>query len=388
MTNTISKLERETGKAMLERATSLLPLLRQHADAIEDRKRLTPEVHQSLVEGRFYRMSMPAEFGGPDVTIPEIMRILETLAKGDASTAWSTWNPLGGPAMSAFIPHEGTREMFVPDDACIVSSVASMGRAVSVEGGYRVTGRWPFMSALPQATYAGGLCFVFDGDAQRMGTDGPVVVCPFVPIDELDVIENWDTTGLRGTGSHDVAFNDVFVPERRVADFSKPPRSDLEYIHYVHVDNAANLTCASIALGIAGAALDAFRKLAPTKKLPTGESLAESALGRFAVAEAAVTLDQARGHLYETAEMLADEMALGQFEHEKWFPRTALASMRAADAAIDVVSSIYRIAGSSAIRRGNVFDRCLRDIYTLGAHKQVSRVNLQLHGAAAFGSNN
>jgi alkylation response protein AidB-like acyl-CoA dehydrogenase len=326
---------------------------------------------------------MPPPVGGAEVTLAEVMRVLETLAQGDASTAWSVWAALGAPAMSAFLPESGATELFAPRDAVVVGSIASMGRAVAVEDGYRVSGHWPFVSGIHQATHASGLCFVFDGDTQQLMPDGsPVIVMPLWPIAECRVIDTWDTTGLRGTGSDDIEVDDIFVPDTRVIDFRRTPRPGLTPIHYIDVDNAANITVAAMAIGIAGAALDAFRELAPRKKLPTGELLSESALGKITLAQAQSALAQARGHLYETAETMAEEIAEGTYQDADWLPRTSLASVAAVDASIEVVTRLYREAATSAIFRKGVLDRCLRDLFTLGAHKTVQHANLTIYGAS------
>lgn len=375
-----------TSATLIAEAERLIPWLREQSAAIEAGRRLTPEVHAAMIDAGFYRITMPERFsdiaGG---TLAEAMRILETLARGDASTAWNVWAALGAPAMSAFIPEEGAQEMFGGRDACVVSSIAGMGRAVAVDGGYRVSGRWPFLSGIYQATYAGGTCFVFDGDTQRIGPDEqPLVVIPFFSIDDCTVIDVWATTGLRGTGSNDMTVVNLFVPAERVADFSVPPRAGLSVLHYLNVDNAANVTVAAMALGIAAVALEAFRELGAIKRRMTGELLAETPGAKTALAHAEVRFAQAQGYLYETADLVWEDAAAGNLPGNSWLPRTSLASTAAVDAAVEIVSGLYRAAGTSAIFASRVFDRCLRDIYTLAAHKTVQHDNYLLHGGATF----
>lgn len=377
-----------TGATLLHRAERLMPLLRDHAARAEDERRLTPEVEQALRDGGFFRLTMPAETGGTDATLTEVMRILETLAQGDGSAAWCAWAACGVPATSAFIDADGARELFGPRTTCIVASVASMGTARAVAGGYRVTGRWPFVSGIHHATHAGGTCVVFDGETQRTGPGGaPVVVVPVWPVTACTIMDVWDTTGLRATGSNEMVVEDVFVPERFVVDFTRAPRLGLAPTYYLHEDNAANVTVAAMALGIARAARDAFRELGQVKRLASGEVLGESPLARITLAQAEERLGQARGRLYEIVDLLWEEAVAGQFQPEAWFARTSLVSVSAVDAAIAVASAVYRAAGSAAVFRSRVFDRCLRDLFTLGAHKTVQHLNLVLHGGASFATN-
>jgi indole-3-acetate monooxygenase len=287
--------------------------------------------------------------------------------------------------LSAFVSEEGTDRVFSDHNACVVGSVAPLGRAVSTEGGYLVSGRWPFVSGVQQATYTGGVCLVFDGEQQRMtGQGAPVVVIPVWPVTECEIIDVWDTTGLRGTGSNDIAVKELFVPTKMVANLTSPPRPGLTPLHYIDVNNAANMTIASIAIGIASASLEAFRELGARRVLATGETLKDSGLGRAALASAEGTLARARGHLYETVEEMSEAIADQTYRDEDWIARTALVSVATVDAAIDVASQVYRAAGTAAIFRSAIFDRCLRDLYTLGAHKAVQHVNLYLHGGATF----
>ncbi|MGD9893033.1 MAG: acyl-CoA dehydrogenase family protein [Dehalococcoidia bacterium] len=375
-----------TNTTLIAEAERLIPWLREQSAVIEAGRRLTPEVHAAMIDAGFYRFTMPETYSnGGEGTLSEAMRILETLARGDASTAWSVWAALGTPAMSAFLSEAGAREMFGSPEACVVGSIAAMGRAVAVDGGYRVSGRWPFLSGICQATFAGGTCFVFDDDTQRAGPDGqPLVIIPSFPIDDCVVIDTWYTTGLRGTGSNDMTVEDLFVPTDRVVDFSAPPRPGLSPLHYLHVDNAANMTVAAMALGIAAVALEAFRELGMTKRRMTGELLAETPDAKIALAHAEVRFAQARGYLYETADLVWEDAVAGSLPGESWLPRTSLASTSTVDAAVEIVSSLYRAAGSSAIFASHAFDRCLRDIYTLAAHKTVQQENYLLHGGATF----
>lgn len=369
-----------TGSTLLAQARELQALVREYARATEDARHLSPEVHRAFLDAGFYRMSMPQEYSHQEGTLPEVMRVLETLAEADASSAWRVWVSLGLPAMSAILTESGAAEMFASPEACLSASEAGMGRAVAVEGGYRVTARWRFMSGIHEATYTGGFSFVYDGDEQRMTPDGrPVVIGTFFPVSDVQVIDLWDTTGLRGTGSNDIVVEDVFVPAYRIADPSKP-RMGLAPLYYIDEDNAANVTLASIAIGTATAAVEWFREVATTKKQMDGTLLSESPQAQVVLAEVTTRLAAAKGHLYETAEMLWDELSEGTYDGKTWFPRTALASVNAADTAIESVFALYRAAGTAAIFRSGVLDRAMRDLLTLGAHKTVQRVNLLKYG--------
>jgi len=381
---TTTTLIRPTTEAeLLSRARQIQPLLRLHAAETERLGRLAPAVRDTLRDLGFFRLTVPAAQGGHRPTLPGTMRILETLAAGDASAGWCAWVACAVPAMSAFLPEAGAAALLEPLDTVIANSQSGMGRAIAVEGGYRVSGSWHFVSGVHNATTVGGTCFIFDGDTQRMLPNGqPVVVFALWPAGATHLEDDWDTTGLRGTGSVSMSIEDIFVPASMVVDFSKPPRPGLDPLHYLNVENAGNVTCAALAAGIARSAIEAFRDIAATKKQLDGTPLIESPLARIALGNAKIRLGQARGHLYDTAEALWREAEAGTCDQQAWFERTALASTSAAEAAIDVVATLYRAAGSSAVFRGNRLERCLRDVYTLGAHKTVQHGNVLVYGGA------
>ena len=113
-----------TGRRIIEAAEGLVPLLRAEAPAIDAGRRLTPAVVQALHQDGFFRMTMPAEFGGPTLTLGEVMRVLETLARGDASTAWCSWVACGLPATAAFMDASTAGQLFSPAGAAMCATQA------------------------------------------------------------------------------------------------------------------------------------------------------------------------------------------------------------------------------------------------------------------------
>src|SRR5687768_837921 len=117
---------------------------------------------------------------------------------------------------TAFLDDAVGRDLYADLDAFTGSSVEPGGRAVAVPGGFRVSGRWRFGSGCRHATWMVANCVVFDGDAPRQAPrGGPDLRMCFLPAASCEVIDTWTTTGLRGSGSHDYAATDVFVPEER-----------------------------------------------------------------------------------------------------------------------------------------------------------------------------
>ena len=89
---------------------------------------------------------------------------------------------------------------------------APSGRAIAHDGGYLVTGRWSFVSNCHQCTWLAPTSIVFNGDEMSTTPDGPEIVTTFLKAGDWQIIDTWDTVGLRATGSHDIEVVDVFVP--------------------------------------------------------------------------------------------------------------------------------------------------------------------------------
>ena len=139
------------------------------------------------------------------------------------------------------------------------------GQAVVVDGGYRVSGRRPLGSGCQHCAWIVGGCRILDGDQPRLGADGtPVMRILFFPAAACEILDTWHSIGLRGTGSHDYAVADLFVPAARSLSFREPP---VEPGPLYAMPTIGLFACAlaAVPLGIARHAIDILVELAETK---------------------------------------------------------------------------------------------------------------------------
>src|SRR6266851_188397 len=210
----------QTTHPILEAARGLAPQIRAAAPAIERGRRLTPEIVQALKDAGVFGMTMPRAWGGPEVDPLMQIRVIEALAEADGSVGWCAMINSDGGFYSAFLEDVIGREMYRDREAPTASSLIFIGGAEKVDGGYRVNGRWPFLSGCQHSDWIAGTCTIYEGGAPRMVAEGiPERRVCFLPAAQCEVLDTWHTTGLRGSGSHDVAVNDVFVPTERSAPF-------------------------------------------------------------------------------------------------------------------------------------------------------------------------
>ena len=200
----------------VERARALIPFLRKHASGNDKATKLVPEVVEALHESGMFRFLSPKAWGGMELDFVSYFDIPEMLGRGDASTAWVVSNLASHNRGLALWPMETQEEIWGPNrDALIASGVAyNQGIGVRIKGGLKLTGKWGFSSGVDHSEWEQLACMVKD-DAGK-----PVdwVMCQ-VPLSDCTVIDDWQTLGMRGTGSRTVTCTDAFVPDHRAVSF-------------------------------------------------------------------------------------------------------------------------------------------------------------------------
>jgi len=372
------------------RAQALAPAIAAATDRIEAERRVPADIMTALHEAELFRMCLPRSLGGGEAPPLTVMLTLEAIAAADASTAWCMGQGLGCSRAAAFVDPVVAREVFGKPDAILAwGPPDGPARAVAVEGGYRVTGKWKFASGIRNASWVGPQCVVCEADGTpRRDADGkPVLKQILVPISSATVTDVWQVIGLRGTGSDSFAVNDLFVPEAFTyfRDAAADRREDGP-LYGVLMTTFYGMAFAGVALGIARATLDAFVGLAAEKTAThTTMVLRENpAVQRqFALAEA--QLGAARCYLIERIAAVWDS---GKPPAE--WPRDARARLRLACTyavmqSRDVVTYAYQAAGSTAIFESNPFERRFRDINTVAQQAQGQPMNLEQAGTALLG---
>src|SRR6185295_9422066 len=151
-----------TGTTILEATRALAPQIRAAADEIERERRLPLPLVQAMKQAGIFRMPMPRAWGGPEVDPVTQIRIVEALSAADPSVGWCAMIGSDGGFFSAFLEDSVGRALYPDLDLVTGSSTRPTGRALVVDGGYRVGGRWQFSSGCQHSTYLVGNCFVFD----------------------------------------------------------------------------------------------------------------------------------------------------------------------------------------------------------------------------------
>jgi alkylation response protein AidB-like acyl-CoA dehydrogenase len=372
----------------LARACALAPRIAAAADAIEAQRELPRELRTALIEAGFYRLLLPRSLGGAELLPAAFVRVIETIAKADASTAWSLNQASGCSMTAAYLDPETAREVFGRPDG-ILAWGPGPGEARVVDGGYRVTASFAFASGSHEASWLGAHLPVIERDGRpRLQADGAAAIYTFLfPKAAARMTDIWHVVGLKGTGSDQYSVSDLFVPARFcVARDAGAARHETGLLYRFTSLQLYASGFAGVAMGIARGALDALIELA-RDKVPRGarRTLRDNQVVQAQVARAEAKLGAARSFLLRSLAAITDAVARsGELTLDQRMT-IRLAATFAIHEARDVVDLVYHAAGATAVFAANPFERRFRDIHTVTQQLQGRQEHYQTVGQYRLG---
>ena len=359
------------GVSLIDIARSLEPLIREHAEVLEE-GRIPPPLVEALYDAGVFKAMLPREVGGLEAEPVEWLQMIEELARINASVGWLAFIQSG--VGLTFLDPERFERFRVRGGGRLILAMnlgRMAGKAVPVEGGYRISGRWPFASGSPFATWLGGLSVVCgeDGSPVLDANGQPQRLLAIWPADQARIIGTWDGLGLRGTGSGDFEISDLFVPEDQVnAELFGASVYDRALFRMKEMPEVGH---GAHALGVASAALESFVDAVNMKPLPG--STRHMAMGhmqahQIAFARADVLIRAARALLHETVRAAYEDARANPELALELRVRLREANIFTVRAAKEAVGLIFEMAGSSAVYRGRPIERAFRDINTAANH--------------------
>ena len=368
--------------ALVRDAVDRQEALRALSPEIEQARRVPASLAAELAQAGHYRMLVPASLGGGEVHPRVFVDVLRALGRGDGATAWTVMTGATTGLLSAYLPREGATELF-SDPASVPAGVfAPMGRAIPVNDGYRLGGRWPFTSGVENSSVRLGGGLVFEGDKPRLLPSGePEIRSFFVRADQSSVIDTWKTSGLRGTGSHDMVVEDIVVPDSHTACVFTDAPTESGPLYRFPLFGLLGLGVSAVGLGIARASLDELGELA-TRKKRGRRSLGETELAQLRMAEAEGELRAAEALIGATIDdVWSGEGTLDAQDRAS----LRLAATHAARVAARVVDAAYHLGGGASIYESSPLQRHFRDVHTMTQHIMVNEISLKPVGRVLFG---
>jgi alkylation response protein AidB-like acyl-CoA dehydrogenase len=363
---------------MLEIARAWRPRILTARDRIEVGRRVPEEMGRELAQAGFFRISLPAAYGGLDLAPMEALEVFEELAKADASIAWCVWNGNTHWTAAQLSP-SAARRMYAQPDVITANSTRTSGQADVTDGGYRVSGRWSLVSGSELGTWMVLLCKVQE-EGQQRGTRFMLI-----PAADCEIIDTWTVGGLRGTGSHDVAVHDVFVPRDFGSGISDPfvltePRYRLPPFSRVIPGLGA------MALGIARTAIETFKDIAGAKTPErTTQMLRDNHGAQVRLSQAESLVRSARLFLFDSLERLWRTLLVtGEVSWEAR-AEVRLAASHAVGSAVQAVDLLYMGAGASSLYAACPLERAFRDVHAITLHIGVHPRVMESTGRVLLG---
>ena len=377
----------ERAAAVIAAAEALVPELAERSGEFDELRHLPQDIAEKMAAQGLYRLCAPIGASGLDVGVRALCEAVETLAKGNGSAAWCAFI-----ASTSHLNMAGASDAFragIDDEtALILAGVFSpSGTAVAKrrdgEDGYLVNGHWRWGSGCRNAHWISGSLVEVDADGQPV--EGSVLSRVFLHPDEVEILDTWHVSGLRGSGSNDFSVTDLWVPaERAIVTTASSAFAD-EPIYRFPPFGVLGPPIGAIAMGMARASLDEVATVAKTK-MPNGSSrtLANRPKVHFDFAQAETQLRAARAYFYEAIDSVWAKALVGPTTLEdRLAVRTA--NNHALNSSVDVIDRMYSIVGGTSVYETSPLQRHFRDVHTASQHMMVADSVMELAGRVLLG---
>ncbi len=366
-----------TPRDQLDDAELVARIARDHADITEQQRSLARPVAEALVESQLFSLAASTELGGAAVHPAHLVDVIATVAAGDPSAGWCLAIGNGANHLIGRFPRSAAVELSTDLARPSCATFAPGGIGAPVPGGYRLTGRWSFMSGCRQSVNLVGAFLVGDAHgAPVMGPDGPLIRLAASRMADATIIDTWDTLGMCGTGSDDVAVDAAMIAEDHTTHLGAPSWSE-DAIFRLHPFAVLMPTLAAAALGTGRGALDTIEADAvaqfegPPRPGPRPK-FADDPFHQVALGGAEVRLRAARLLLLDALDAAYQVAVSGHVVPRSANALIGLACGEAMQAAVHAVDVACAIKGTDAVRGRSTLQRSRRDITTMRTHVAFS----------------
>jgi len=357
-----------SAKTLIARTAALVPLLEASAEATEKARRVPDAILTALGEAGVFSMMAPARYGGSQAAFETQCDVLATIARGCPSTSWVATIYSAMAWVAGVFPDAAQEEIFAGGVPRISGVFSPTGTASPVEGGFRISGRWPFNTGCHGSQWTVVV-------AVGPGNGGGVPLCLLVRSSELRALDDWHASGMAGTGSNTVVADDVFVPAHRTL-----PLPEMVEARYPRRHNASDpyftIPLASVLvvnaggtpLGIARGAYSAFMSRIPNRGIAytTYTAKSEAPITHLQVGEAALKLESVDAHVRAACALLDRRAGAVMTLEERIKARVQIAY--ATGLAREAVDLLFFASGASSIQSGVPMQRYQRDMQALANH--------------------
>src|SRR5437870_1977689 len=258
----------------VDAAGKLVPLIRSCADQIDAARELPRSLFEALADAGMFHLAFPRSLGGAELDLPTYVEVIEEIGKADASTGWIVNQNSIFATYAARMPRDVARAIWVDTPRAVVANTpAPTAKAIVVPGGYRVTGRQGFSTGCRHASWVASHAQIIENGQPRLENGQPLSLYLFVPVAQAELLDTWRVRGMRGTGTHHFAVNDVFVPAERSVLSATSVAVEPGPLYQIPRTLCFAAGDGSVALGLARTCLETFYERAGSKTPRTMQGL-------------------------------------------------------------------------------------------------------------------
>ena len=385
MATALHSADELTAERILANAREITPAIAARSEEIEALRRLPADLVAALRAAGFFRMGRSRAKGGPQMTLPQHLEVIEVLAHADPSVGWCVKIGTDSGLIAEFLPPAASARLLPePDMITAGQFTTAHGRVERVEGGYCLTGRFPFGSGVTHADVVMSGGALIENGAPVIGPSGmPEGRLAFCRADEIVVEDTWHTHGLRGSGSCHYRADGVFIPEDQALRIESAMFANRDPLYSSGFNWVT--TMAAVPLGVARRALDEAKALIQVRKAGfPPRPMAETVQAREAIARAETAYGAARAFLFRSAEDFWAELEAGAPAVETK-GRLALTNVNSFRMAAEVTRQLFDLIGANVIFQGSVLERLARDALTLNQHMIIAQPAVETYGAMMLG---
>ena len=339
----------------------VLDEVRQRRDEFDAGSHVPRDMIERFKQVGIFRAATPKCFGGDALAPALFLQMIERISEADGSAGWVASFGSAGVYLAA-LPHETLAEIYADSpDLVFAGGLFPLQPAEAVDGGWQVNGTWKFASGCKGADLLG----------VGIGAAGGKPRTAVFRADQVEIIENWDVVGLKGTGSHDLRVTDKHVDERWTFIRGGAATIDESLFRYPSIAYAAQVL-AVVNLGLARAALDEVSRMAAGSGITGAPKMADRAYVRIEIAKAEAQLAAARGFFYNATEQVWNSILAGNPVTPEQTSLLRLSAIHVSQAGAAVVQSAYSLAGTTAIYLRHPLQRYLRDSLVVTQHAFLS----------------
>lgn len=343
---------------------------------------VSQDIIQKLKQLGVYRAFVPKRFGGDEISPRQFCELIERLSMADGSVGWVASFGMS-PAYLGSLPEATLKELYKDSpDIVFAGGIFPPQSAELVDDCFMVNGRWKFSSGCKGADIVGvGIAPKKDNETQGLPR------MAVLPAHKAKIEMTWDTVGLKGTGSHDLVVENVSVPEAWTFVRGEPSKLPEPFFKYPSLSLATQVLTV-VGIGVAAAALDEFKKLAPGKASITGGAeIANRPVTQYEFSQAQAEFLAARNWFYQTMDVVWNEILAGRQPAAQQISDMRLSCTHAARVSACVARKMQMLAGMTAIYTNNPFSRFVNDTNVVTQHAFMGDNTLQNAGAMSFGLN-